>query len=77
MKSVLFAASMMLLLTACTTAPRVAPVRCPVLPAMQKQEPEPDFLERMDNFLQGKLPGQTPSAQRSKPATGSTTLPAK
>lgn len=57
LKSLLSAASLTLLLSACASAPSVVQT-CPVLPALAPLQPEPSLQERMQNFLQGKLPGQ-------------------
>lgn len=74
MRSIVLLASTVLFLTACASAPPA--VQCPTVPDLPKVNPdvlEPSFLERMRSFLSGKLPGQTPSEQSSKPATPNTT----
>ena len=63
-------------LTACASAPP-APrqVPCPVPPALDAPPPsvlEQGFLERMQNFLQGKLPEPTSSAAPSTNASSNT-----
>lgn len=65
------------LLTACASAPSAPPrpVEQPKLPSLDKVAPavlEQDFLERMRNFLQGRLPEQISSAPPSPSATPST-----
>ena len=59
LKSQLSAASLTLLLSACASAPSVVQT-CPALPALAPLQPEPSFQERMQSFLQGKLPGLMP-----------------
>jgi len=49
------------------------PVLPPRVPPIVKAPPGPSFQDRMQNFLQAKLPEPTPSAPTSPPATGSTT----
>ena len=65
---------LLLLLTACATAPSAPQVICPKLPALEEMEPEPSFTERMRNFLQGKLPAPTNSESPSISAEPPTTL---
>ncbi|KWH03684.1 hypothetical protein WT58_23895 [Burkholderia territorii] len=45
-------------LSACKTVPHVAQP-WPQLPVLEAPAPEPSFIERMDSFLQGKLPEQS------------------
>lgn len=56
-----------LLLTACGTAPVASSPRPPELTV--RVPPGPSFQERMQNFLRGKLPEQTPSERDSPPVT--------
>ena len=62
MKSIAFAVSTLLLLTACATAPRPVQVLevCPRIPVLELNLPdgalEHDFIETMRQFLQGNLP---------------------
>lgn len=55
---------LLVLLQGCASAPRVVmQAICPAIPPLDQPaaELEPDFTERMANFLQGKLPEQKPS----------------
>ena len=62
MKSIAFAVSTLLLLTACATAPRPVQVLevCPRIPALELQIDQEaldsSFLDRMQLFLSGRLP---------------------
>jgi hypothetical protein len=66
------------LLTACAvgrSAPPPLPVPCPIPPnlaAPAQHVLEQDFLDRMQNFLQGKLPEETKPGSPSSSATRST-----
>jgi len=65
------------LLTACASAPSAPPrqVPCPVPPVLDAPPAsalEVRFLERMQNFLQGKLPEPTSSAPASPSASNNT-----
>ena len=46
------------LLTGCATAPTHQPVTvtCPRVPSVAWAAPEPDFIDRMQDFLSGRLP---------------------
>lgn len=63
MKSIAFAVSTLLLLTACATAPTVQIMEvCPRVPALELNLPdgalEHDFIGTMQQLLQGNLPSQ-------------------
>lgn len=63
MKSIAFAASTVLLLTACATGPTVQILEvCPRIPALELNLPdgvlEHDFIGTMQQLLQGNLPLQ-------------------
>lgn len=67
MKRIALAASVMLLLPACKTAPVAIPpaqVACPAPPPLAKVPLGPSFLEQMQSFLSGSLPEQTSSEKR-------------
>lgn len=63
-------------LAACASAPSAPlPVPCPQPPALDRPAPDvlaPSFLDRMQNFLQGKLPAPTSSGSPSASASSST-----
>ena len=75
MKSAALSALMLLLLTACATAPKPAPVleTCPRIPALELNLPdgalEHDFIETMRQFLQGNLPLQPSYSLPSEPVS--------
>ena len=75
MKSIAFAASTVLLLTACATAPKPVQVMevCPRVPLLELDAPERDWQGQMQLFLQGLLPTQPGLKLPSKPANGLTT----
>jgi len=57
-----FSVLLLLLLTACATAPSVQP--CPRLPALEMLGEDvlgPSFTDRIASFLSGKIPEQKPS----------------
>ena len=58
MKSTAFAASTLLLLTACASAPRPVQILevCPQVPMLELDAPERDWLGEMRTFLSGTLP---------------------
>lgn len=79
MKSVLSTCVMLLLLTACATAP-TAPVQvlqaCPKLPALDPLPDgvlEHDFIGTMQQLLQGNLPWPPSYKLTSEPVSASTT----
>ena len=72
MKSVVLSALMLILLTACATAPKPAPVleACPRIPPLVLPDaPERDWLGQMQLFLQGSLPTQPGLRLPSTPAS--------
>lgn len=75
MKSIAFAASTVLLLTACAIAPKPVQVLevCPKVPPLELDVPERAFQEEMRNFLQGLLPTQPGLKPPSSSAWPSTT----
>lgn len=77
--------SLLLLLTACASAPSTPPPvalpLCPALPPLPLMPdppaaPAPDFMPRMLNFLSGSLPVLTGSKPEPSPAKLPTVLPA-
>lgn len=73
MKSRLSMLALLILMSGCVSAPpalQPQPVERPKRPPLAKVEPAPDFIGRMDSFLQGKLPQQPGS-----PGSGTTALP--
>ena len=81
-RCVILTLSLLLLLTACASAPSAPPVAIPLCPALPplpmapdpQDAPEPDFMQPMLNFLSGKLPEQTSSGLGLKLAKPPTTL---
>ena len=70
MKSIAFAVSTLLLLTACASAPRpvqILEVR-PQVPMLELDAPERDWLGEMRTFLSGTLPTQPDYSLHSMPA---------
>lgn len=63
-------------LTACASAPSAPlPVPCPQPPVLDRPAPDvlaPSFLDRMQSFLQGKLPAPTSSGSPSANASVNT-----
>jgi hypothetical protein len=64
-------------LTACATVAPAPPkpIQAPAIPTLDKPDPavlDPSFLERMQNFLQGRLPEQIVSAPPSDSASPNT-----
>lgn len=80
MRKTTLSLSAMLLLCSCASAPTVSlpeQVQRPQLPPLAQEPLGPSFQDRMRNFLSGKLPELTSSAQPLGSVTGSTTPPAK
>lgn len=75
MKLTALAVSTVLLLTACATAPKPVQVMqaCPTIPALELSLPqdalEQGFLDRMQDFLQGRLPEPISYELRLPPAS--------
>ena len=79
LRNVLLTGVLLVFLTACGTAPSAPPPTkvvtvCPRLPDLEPLDPETqaalerDFMGRMEDFLQGKLPMQPDYKLRSDPA---------
>ena len=70
MKSIAFAVSTLLLLTACASAPRPVQVMevCPKVPVLELDAPARDWLGQMQLFLSGTLPMQPDYSLHSTPA---------
>ena len=76
MKSLAYALTALLLLPGCSPAPIASPpqqVACPVPPPLARLPLGQSFQDPMQNFLSGKLPAPTSSAQGSPRATGGPT----
>lgn len=76
MRKLLLPIALLMLSSGCASdRPAVSslPVQPPRVPPIVKAPLGPSWQDRMQNFLSGKLPEQTPSAPTSPPATGSMT----